>query len=929
MDPASGAIDSLLPKLEDLLLLCRGKLRKKARKELIFLKEKLTEIQLAFREVEDEPADQLKAQIKDWLRQARALSYCIEHVVDKFKWAIANASRQFAKEVETQRYRDRITELVNQHLDWSNTAGAAPSPRSGNASAMVANDHDGPVNELVDLDGRVEVLVSKILAVEEGEGQLKIASILGSAGVGKTTLVNRVYQQVNSQFECSAWVTVSQEPDIKHVLWTILCQISIQDYASFGSLSVEETVAEIRKALNNKRYFIVLEDLWDIKARETIKRALIDNSKGSAVLMTSHKVSVARYAGDNCPPDLVDISEKILEKCSGIPSSIINAANLLAGKTKEDWHNYLENPNAMRSRHLSYTGVPEHLKSCLLYLSMFQKGYEIRVDRLVSGWIAEGYIPEKANVTLQQQGEENVSELMERKLIEAVEVDADGKALSCRVNTMGHELIATLSAEENSVTILNKWEGQPLPQMVGRLAIQGQGHNANLPEDQISNVRSLIASDGANLLDGESGGGNVMSLLSNFVNLRVLELGGCSSLQNDHLKCIKSLLLLRYLVIGGDHITDIPKHIGYLKYLETLDLSASGVKELPATIVQARKLKCLRVNRHTKMPHGIGKMEALQELGDMNISNAELLRELSGLTNLKILRIVIWSWDDGYNDALLSYLGSPSMQKMKSLSIFTCCSLHIFEEWKAEQAPRSLQKLEIRHSSFLSLPGWICSLENLSCLSIEVYKLSQEIINILGKFPNLLALSLKSKQAPKGNFNDGFPKLTSLHFATNAAGRIFGPGAMLSLKRLDLSFQASRTEDLNHGFDFGLGNLSSLKHIRVEIVCFSANLEMVKKAKDAIMKAIYSGRSPGSEIHFDVPSELQSQQQSSTKAYIEQTESETNLHSPDQAEHGTMQQNQASAQFPTVDPSTSASHLSDNLQQHQSILSPHHSSLQA
>ncbi|XP_048545906.1 disease resistance protein RGA5-like [Triticum urartu] len=321
MDPASGAIDSLLPKLEDLLLLCRGKLRKKARKELIFLKEKLTEIQLAFREVEDEPADQLKAQIKDWLRQARALSYCIEHVVDKFlarrlkaadppaadlheligevrfKWAIANASRQFAKEVETQRYRDRITELVNQHLDWSNTAGAAPSPRSGNASAMVANDHDGPVNELVDLDGRVEVLVSKILAVEEGEGQLKIASILGSAGVGKTTLVNRVYQQVNSQFECSAWVTVSQEPDIKHVLWTILCQISIQDYASFGSLSVEETVAEIRKALNNKRYFIVLEDLWDIKARETIKRALIDNSKGSAVLMTSHKVSVARYAG--------------------------------------------------------------------------------------------------------------------------------------------------------------------------------------------------------------------------------------------------------------------------------------------------------------------------------------------------------------------------------------------------------------------------------------------------------------------------------------------------------------------------------------------------------------------------------------------------------------------------------------------------------
>ncbi|VAI94371.1 unnamed protein product [Triticum turgidum subsp. durum] len=281
MDPASGAIDSLLPKLEDLLLLCRGKLRKKARKELVFLKEKLTEIQLAFREVEDVPADQLKSEVKEWLRQARALSYCIEHVVDKFrarrlkaadppaadlhqlmgevrfKWAIANASRKFAKEMEIQRYRDRITELVNRHLKWSNLA-APPSPRSGNASAMVANDHDGPVNELVDIDGRVEVLVSKIiLAVEEGEGQLKIASILGAAGVGKTTLVNQVYQRVNSRFECSAWVTVSKEPGIKNVLWTILCQISPQDYASFGSLNVEETIAGIRKALNNKRYITI------------------------------------------------------------------------------------------------------------------------------------------------------------------------------------------------------------------------------------------------------------------------------------------------------------------------------------------------------------------------------------------------------------------------------------------------------------------------------------------------------------------------------------------------------------------------------------------------------------------------------------------------------------------------------------------------
>ncbi|CAM0908479.1 unnamed protein product [Alopecurus aequalis] len=963
MDPAAGAVDSLLPKLEELLL--SGNLRKSARKEVIFLKEKLTGIQLAFRGVEDVPADQLSLHIKEWARQARDLSYGIEHVVDKFvacrlraadhqelvgkvrfNLRITKASRRFARDIASKRHP--IVELEKQHGKWSTSA----APNLRRATAMAADDHDGPVDELVDLDGRVEVLVKKILAEEGGTSnrQLQIALVLGDAGVGKTALVNQVYQRVNSRFECAAWVTVSREPDIKNVLWTILCQISPQDDANCGSLSVEETIGEIRKALSNKRYFIVVEDLWDINARETIKFALFENSKGSAVLMTSREVSIARYAGvkiyrlrplsenssrklfykrlfgagDSCPPDLVDMSEKIIKKCGGIPSKIINATNLLAGKTREDWYTVLESLDglhAVRSRHLTYAGVPEHLRSCLLYLSMFQKDSEISVDRLVSGWIAEGYIPEKPNMTPQQQGEENLSELMERKLIEAVEVDAEGKALSCRVNKVGHELIVSLSAEENSITIINKREGQPWPQTVGRLAIQV--HNVDLPPEQLSNVRSLIVS---NLLSDESSGANVMSFLSRFENLRVLELGGCGALQNDHLKCIKSLLLLRYLVIGGNNITVIPKYIGYLVFLQTLDLRATRVKELPETIVWARELKCLRVNGHTKMPCGIGKMEALQELGDMNISDAELLKEISNLTNLTVLRIAIWSWDDDYNEALLSYLGSLSMRKIMRLSIFTCCSLHILDELNDKQALRSLQKLEIRHSSFLSLPEWICSLHNLSSLSIEVYKLSQVIIDNLGKLQNLLALSLRSKQAPEGNFNDGFRKLTSFHFVTNAVGRIFGPGAMLSLKRLDLSFQASRTEDVYHGFDFGLGNLSSLEHTRVEIVCFDANIDMVKNAEDAITKAMYGGRSRGSKLYIDVSNELQNQQQSSSHGHKEQTGSQTNLHFSDRAEDDTIQHG---SQFTPIDPCTSASHMSDDSEQHKSNVSPHLSSLQA
>lgn len=112
---------------------------------------------------------------------------------------------------------------------------------------MAANDQEGLVEDLVDH----EVLVKKILADVDIE-QPMIASIVGGASEDKIELVNQVYQKLNSRFECAAWVTVSQEPVIKNVLWNILCQISLQDDATFGSLTVKETIGEIKKALNNE-----------------------------------------------------------------------------------------------------------------------------------------------------------------------------------------------------------------------------------------------------------------------------------------------------------------------------------------------------------------------------------------------------------------------------------------------------------------------------------------------------------------------------------------------------------------------------------------------------------------------------------------------------------------------------------------------------
>ncbi|GJN40090.1 hypothetical protein PR202_gb29258 [Eleusine coracana subsp. coracana] len=67
-------------------------------------------------------------------------------------------------------------------------------------------------NDAANLVGMEEELI-KLLT--EPEQQLKVISILGFGGLGKTTLAKEVYNRIGGQFSCKAFVSVSQRPDMK------------------------------------------------------------------------------------------------------------------------------------------------------------------------------------------------------------------------------------------------------------------------------------------------------------------------------------------------------------------------------------------------------------------------------------------------------------------------------------------------------------------------------------------------------------------------------------------------------------------------------------------------------------------------------------------------------------------------------------------
>uniref|UniRef100_A0A0R0EXZ3 Disease resistance protein RPM1 n=1 Tax=Glycine max TaxID=3847 RepID=A0A0R0EXZ3_SOYBN len=201
-------------------------------------------------------------------------------------------------------------------------------------------------DEVVGLDGPRGILKNWLT---KGREKRTVISVVGIAGVGKTTLAKQVYDQVRNDFECHALITVSQcfsaEGLLRHML-NELCKEKMEDPPKDVS-TIESLTEEVRNRLRNKRYVVLFDDVWNGKFWDQIESAVIDNKNGSRILITTRDEKVAEYCrkssfvevhklekplteeeslklfckafqysshGD-CPEALKDISLQIVRKC--------------------------------------------------------------------------------------------------------------------------------------------------------------------------------------------------------------------------------------------------------------------------------------------------------------------------------------------------------------------------------------------------------------------------------------------------------------------------------------------------------------------------------------------------------------------------------------------------------------------------------------
>jgi chromosome segregation ATPase len=217
-----GVIGTLLPKLS-MLIQGEYKLQKGVKTKIAFLTNELSSMESLLVKLANNE-ERLDEQLKDWRNKVRELSYDIEDCIDLFTYKMSkggdksNLVKKTASKIKKIWSSRRIAKLIDElkarvEEESERRLRYRVDDQAINFSKVVHIDPRLPAlyveaEKLVGIDGPREKIM-EFLENDDNGYQLKVVSIVGFGGLGKTTLANQVYHKIKGQFSCSCFVPVS------------------------------------------------------------------------------------------------------------------------------------------------------------------------------------------------------------------------------------------------------------------------------------------------------------------------------------------------------------------------------------------------------------------------------------------------------------------------------------------------------------------------------------------------------------------------------------------------------------------------------------------------------------------------------------------------------------------------------------------------
>jgi hypothetical protein len=141
---------------------------------------------------------------------------------------------------------------------------------------------------------------------------LDVIPIVGMSGVGKTTVAQVIYdhENVKGHFMHRAWVYVSKHYSVKRTLQEILCSFKGSDSYFNYEDSLETTVNNIQRVIQqNGRFLLVLDSVWDEMCDQwnSLLTAVACEVPGSVVLVTTQSKRVGDMVATMCQVPLAPL----------------------------------------------------------------------------------------------------------------------------------------------------------------------------------------------------------------------------------------------------------------------------------------------------------------------------------------------------------------------------------------------------------------------------------------------------------------------------------------------------------------------------------------------------------------------------------------------------------------------------------------------
>jgi disease resistance protein RPM1 len=251
------AMGRLLPKLVDFLKQ-EHNLQTSMKKDLLeSLERQLRRMDAIQFKMSQEKQDQLDPHNSHyWAIDAWELSYDIEDTIDNLLLlCVEDGSEPKDSVMETL---DDIKARVKNLAASNSPAGDFVATTS--SSTIVYPCIEDGFKEVSQLIG-IHELTGEVKTMMASSHELKTVSVCGPRGMGKTTLAKAVYDSFKGDFQCSAFVSLGLQPDMKKALRDILIDLAKERYSDLNKAILDERqlIDELRHLLKNKRYGLTTE----------------------------------------------------------------------------------------------------------------------------------------------------------------------------------------------------------------------------------------------------------------------------------------------------------------------------------------------------------------------------------------------------------------------------------------------------------------------------------------------------------------------------------------------------------------------------------------------------------------------------------------------------------------------------------------------